>query len=54
MSKHYLTRREILLGMAAMPVFQRTLQAQASDSSVCFMSAVEMARLIRAKKLSAR
>jgi len=47
------TRREILLGMAAAPLLQSTLAAQAT-SSVCFMSAVEMARLIRAKKLSAR
>src|SRR5215510_8970576 len=54
MSDHYPTRREILMGMAGVPLLQPTLQAQASDSSVCFMSAVEMARLIRAKKLSAR
>jgi amidase len=27
---------------------------QATDSTICFVSAVEMARLIRAKKLSAR
>lgn len=43
------TRREALIGMAAAPL----LDAQA-DQSICFMSAVEMARLIRAKKLSAR
>src|SRR5438874_9960026 len=54
MNKQYPTRREVLLGMAAVPLFQPTLQAQASDSSVCFMSAVEMAQLIRMKKLSAR
>jgi len=54
MSKQHPTRREILMGMATMPLFQRILQSQASHSSVCFMSAVEMARLIRAKKLSAR
>src|SRR5438874_12760045 len=48
------TRREVLLGMAAVPLLPRTLRAQATASSVCFMSAVEMARLIRAKKLSAR
>jgi len=46
------TRREILLGMAAAPLLQDTLDAL--TSSVCFMSTVEMARLIRAKKLSAR
>jgi amidase len=30
------------------------MQAEGSDSSICFLSAIEMARLIRAKKLSAR
>src|SRR5215813_11181908 len=48
-----LTRREVLVGMAAAPLFQRTLTSQ-STPSICFMSALEMARLIRAKKLSAR
>src|SRR6476469_10637657 len=48
-----LTRREVLFGMAAAPFFQGTLNSQ-TTSSICFMSAVEMARLIRAKKLSAR
>jgi amidase len=45
------TRREALLGLAAAPLIQA---AQTPDSSLCFMSAVEMARLIRTKKLSAR
>src|SRR5215831_6492875 len=54
MSDHYPTRREILMGMAGVPLLQPPLQAQASDSSVCFLSAIEIARLIRAKKLSAR
>src|SRR5262249_41263559 len=54
MSNENPTRREILMGMAGMPLFQPTLQAQVSDSSVCFLGAIEMARLIRAKKLSAR
>ena len=53
MSENNSTRRDILLGMAAAPLLQDTLRAQAF-SSVCFMSTVEMARLIRAKKLSAR
>ena len=53
MSENNASRREILLGMAAAPLLQDTLEAQAA-SSVCFMSTVEMARLIRAKKLSAR
>jgi amidase len=48
------TRREVLLGMAAVPFLKGTAEAQASASPICFMSAVEMARLIRAKKLSAR
>jgi amidase len=42
------TRREALLGVAAVPLLD------AQDSSICFISAVEMARLIREKKLSAR
>lgn len=37
------------MGVAVIPL----LEAQ-TDSSICFMSAVEMARMIRAKKLSAR
>jgi amidase len=49
MSENHPTRREALLGMASAIM----LEAE-SASSVCFMSAVEMARLIRAKKLSAR
>ncbi len=43
-----LTRREVLLGMAAVPL------VEAQDAAICFMSAVEMAQMIRAKKLSAR
>src|SRR5256714_8369812 len=52
--KEHPTRREILMGMAAAPFVQTSLGAQDNVSSICFMSAVEMARLIRAKKLSAR
>src|SRR5215468_5597229 len=54
MSSPYPTRREILMGMAGMPLLQPPLQAQASDSSVCFLGAIEVARLIQLKKLSAR
>src|SRR5215831_3496284 len=54
MSSPYPTRREVLLGMAGMPLLQGRLQPPSSDSSVCFLSAIEMARLIRLKKLSAR
>jgi hypothetical protein len=54
MSENHLTRREVLLGMAAVPLLEDTLEAQPTASSICFTSTVEMARLIRAKKLSAR
>src|SRR4051812_8250889 len=47
-------RREVLLGMAAVPLLVGVLEPQTNTSSICFMSAVEMARLIRLKKLSAR
>jgi amidase len=49
MSDSHPTRREALIGMAAAPLFDAT-----AESEICFMSAVEMARLIRAKKMSAR
>ena len=54
MNEDHPTRREVVLAAAAAPLAQRSLQAQPADDAVCFMSAVEMARLIRAKKLSAR
>jgi amidase len=54
MSEHQPTRREILQGMAAAFLLEGTLKAEPADSSIHFLSAVEMARLIRAKKLSAR
>jgi amidase len=54
MSENDPTRREILLGMAAVPLLRGAAEAQAAASSVCFMSTVEMAGLIRTKKLSAR
>ena len=51
-------RREMLLGIAAVPLItpltERAMEAQVPDSSICFLSTVEMARLIRTKKLSAR
>jgi amidase len=40
--------------MAAAPLMEDALQAEDAAGSICFLSAVEMARLIRAKKLSAR
>src|ERR1700687_3047501 len=54
MSENQPTRREVLLGTAAALLFKGGLEGEATDSSICFMSTVEMARLIRAKKLSAR
>ena len=54
MSENRPTRRGALLGLAAAPLLSSALGAHASDSSLCFMSAAEMARLIRTKKLSAR
>jgi amidase len=60
MSESDPTRRELLLGMAGALLLndaagaQGIVGAQASAPSLCFLSALEMARLIRAKKLSAR
>jgi amidase len=54
MSENPLSRRDVLLGMAAAPLVEGTVAAQAAAPAVCFLSAVEMARLIRTKKLSAR
>jgi amidase len=48
------TRREVLLGTAAAFIMKVAPEGQGVDSSICFLSAIEMARLIRAKKLSAR
>ena len=54
MSENHLTRRDALLGLAAAPLLEGALEAQGAADSICFMSAVEMAGLIRARKLSAR
>ena len=49
------TRREVLSGVAAASVLPiASLEADSAASALCFTSAVEMAQLIRAKKLSAR
>jgi len=46
------TRREVLLGVAATSLFPiASLEAEPAASPLCFISAVEMAQLIRAKKL---
>jgi amidase len=54
MSEHHHSRREVLMGLAALPFLGGTREVEAAASSLCFMSAVDMAHLIRAKKLSAR
>jgi len=54
MSQNHPTRREALLGLAAGPLLEGPVEAESAADSICFMSAIEMARLIRAKKLSAR
>jgi amidase len=49
------TRREVLKGVAAASLFPiGSLKAESAASPLCFTSAVEMAQLIHAKKLSAR
>jgi amidase len=48
------TRREALQGLAVASLSTGSVRAQADTSSLCFTSTVEMARLIRDKKLSAR
>src|SRR5439155_12000594 len=45
---------DVLMSLAALPFVASTLEAEAGASPLCFTSAVEMARLIKAKKLSAR
>jgi amidase len=47
-------RRDALFRLAVAPLAAGALEAETSTSTLCFMSAVEMAGLIRAKKLSAR
>ena len=54
MNANHHSRREVLMGLAALPFLGSTREVEAAASSLCFMSAVEMAQLIRAKKLSAR
>jgi amidase len=56
MSDHRPSRREILQGAAAALFLKGALVTDAAESSnvICFMSAIEMERLIREKKLSAR
>jgi len=48
------SRREVLLAMAGALLLDGSVNAQAAADSICFTSAIEMSRLIRAGKLSAR
>jgi amidase len=48
------TRREVLLAMAGALLLDGSVNAQAAADSICFTSAIEMSRLIRSGKLSAR
>jgi amidase len=54
MSENDPTRRDVLMSLATLPFLAGAPEAQGGGPSLCFMSTVEMARLIRAKKLSAR
>ncbi len=54
MSKPTTTRRKALLELASAPLLATALEAQSATNELCFTSAVELARLIRTKKLSAR
>ncbi len=55
MSTGKLTRREVIAVVASASIFpMASLQAEFASSPLCFTSAVEMAQLIRDKKLSAR
>jgi amidase len=53
-SDNQYSRRDVLASLAAVPFLSGAPEAQAAAPSVCFMSAVEMARLIRTNQLSAR
>jgi amidase len=56
MSDNLPSRRDVLFGVAATFLMTDALHPEPTteDSSICFLSAIEMARLIRAKKFSAR
>ena len=56
MNENHPTRRDILISTAAALFLKGASVTEAVDtsSSICFMSAIEMAREIRTKKLSAR
>jgi amidase len=50
----HLARRQALHGLTAASLVSGAIEPEAAESSLCFLGAVEMARLIRAKRLSAR
>jgi amidase len=54
MSDGQLTRRQVLLGTAGTPLFERVQEGQFGASSACLMSTVELAGLIRNREMSAR
>ncbi|MBN9662550.1 MAG: amidase [Acidobacteria bacterium] len=54
MSEDLSTRRDALRGLAAASLLKGSASAATPVSDVCFLSAIEMARLIHARKLSAR
>ncbi len=54
MDEHRPTRRKALLSISAVPLLAGAAQADGAAQSICFLSTVEMARLIRTRKLSAR
>jgi amidase len=54
MAEELPNRRSVLLNLTAAPLAAGALSAQQSAPDVCFLSTVEMGRLIRQKKLSAR
>lgn len=54
MSEDLSTRRDALRGLAAASLLTGSASAATPVPDVCFLSAIEMARLIRTKKLSAR
>src|SRR5262245_34054483 len=54
MSESHPSRPDVLGSLVALPLLGCAAGVQSGASSLCCLSAVEMARLIRAKKLSAR
>jgi hypothetical protein len=53
MIEHNLTRREALMGTAAASILPSKAKAELDTSSIPWMSAIEMARLIREEAVRA-